>query len=58
MNGKALCLICSEDIDVLKDYNIAKHYSLEHKEKYKNCWCSESIALKVCMTQQEGTIYF
>jgi hypothetical protein len=36
MNGKALCLICSESI-VLKEYNITRHYHSKHKEKYKNC---------------------
>jgi len=33
----SLCLICSESIVVLKDCNIARHYNLRHKEKYKNC---------------------
>jgi len=35
MNGKALCIICSEIIAVLKEYNIARNYSSKHKEKYK-----------------------
>jgi hypothetical protein len=37
MNGKALCLICSESITVLKECNITGHYDLKHKEKYKIC---------------------
>jgi hypothetical protein len=37
MNRKALFLICSESIAVLKEYNTASHYNLKHKEKYKNC---------------------
>jgi hypothetical protein len=37
MNGKALCLICSKSIVVLKEYNIARHYNSMHKEKYKHC---------------------
>jgi hypothetical protein len=36
MNVKALCLICTETVTVLKDYNIAKRYISKHKEKYKN----------------------
>jgi hypothetical protein len=36
MNGKALCSICSESIAALKECN-----NSEHKEKYKNCRCSE-----------------
>jgi hypothetical protein len=47
VNGKALYLICNESIPVLKQYNIATHYSSKHKEKYENCvsalkekkWC-------------------
>jgi hypothetical protein len=37
MNRKALCLIYSESIAVLKEYNIARHYNSKHKAKYKNC---------------------
>jgi len=37
MNGKVLCLICSESIAILKEYNIARHYNSKHKQKYKNC---------------------
>jgi hypothetical protein len=35
MNGKALCLIFSESIAVLKEYNIARHYNSKHKGKYE-----------------------
>jgi hypothetical protein len=37
MNGKTLCLICSKSMATLKEYNIARHYTSKHKEKYKNC---------------------
>jgi hypothetical protein len=37
MNGKALCLICSENTVVLKEYNAARHYNSKHKENHKNC---------------------
>jgi hypothetical protein len=37
MNEKALCLICSENIAVLKEYNIVRHYNFKYKEKYKKC---------------------
>jgi hypothetical protein len=36
MNWKALCLICSESISVLKEYNIARNYNSKHKENYTN----------------------
>jgi nitrate/TMAO reductase-like tetraheme cytochrome c subunit len=37
INGKTFCLICNENIAVLKEYNIARHYNSKYKEKYKNC---------------------
>jgi hypothetical protein len=37
VNGKFLCLICSECTAFLKEYNIATHYSSKHKLKYANC---------------------
>jgi len=37
-NGKILCLICNESIDVLKEYKIAWHCNSQHKEKHKNCF--------------------
>jgi hypothetical protein len=36
VNGKALSLICSESIAVLKEY-ISRDNSSKHKVKYKNC---------------------
>jgi hypothetical protein len=35
MNAKALCLVCTKSIAVLKDYNLAKRYNSKHKQKYK-----------------------
>jgi hypothetical protein len=49
VNGKALYLLCSECIAISIAYNTARHYNVKHKEKYKNCVCSEKkkvIALK------------
>jgi hypothetical protein len=37
MNGKALCVIYSESIAVLKKYSIARHCNSKHKEKYRTC---------------------
>jgi hypothetical protein len=35
--GKAACLICSESIAVLKEYNIVRLYNSKHEGKYKIC---------------------
>jgi hypothetical protein len=35
-NGKALCSVCSENIAVLKEYNIAMQYNSNHKKTHKN----------------------
>lgn len=34
--GKAVCLVCGEQIAVFKDYNLNRHYETKHAEKYKN----------------------
>lgn len=36
INGKPVCLVCSEHVSVLKEYNIRRHYQTHHGEKYKN----------------------
>lgn len=36
VGGKAVCLVCGEQIAVFKDYNLSRHYQTKHAEKYKN----------------------
>lgn len=38
---KAVCLVCGEQIAVLKDYNLSRHYQTKHAEKYKNLTAAE-----------------
>jgi hypothetical protein len=41
---KALCLICSESIAVLGEYNIARYYNFEMQSRVqKLCHCLEKI---------------
>ncbi|XP_037774968.1 general transcription factor II-I repeat domain-containing protein 2-like [Penaeus monodon] len=35
-NGKPVCLVCSQQVSVLKEYNLRRHYETLHAEKYKN----------------------
>uniref|UniRef100_G3Q0J7 SPIN-DOC-like zinc-finger domain-containing protein n=1 Tax=Gasterosteus aculeatus TaxID=69293 RepID=G3Q0J7_GASAC len=34
MHGKPLCLVCLQQVSVLKEYNIRCHYETHHSEKY------------------------
>lgn len=34
MHGKPLCLVCLQQVSVLKEYNIRRHYETLHSEKY------------------------
>ncbi|PNF32729.1 hypothetical protein B7P43_G11587 [Cryptotermes secundus] len=34
LDGKALCLLCSDTIAVLKEYNIRRHYQTKHSAQY------------------------
>lgn len=36
VRGKAVCLVCGEQIAVFTDYNLSRHYETKHAEKYKN----------------------
>ena len=36
LNGKAVCLVCSEHVAVLKEYNLRRHYVSLHADKYDN----------------------
>ena len=35
-DGKPVCLICSQQVSVLKEYNLRRHYETLHAKKYKN----------------------
>ena len=34
-NGKPSCLVCMQVIDVLKEYNVQRHYETQHKLRYE-----------------------
>lgn len=34
VNGKAVCLVCSQQVSVMKEYNIRRHYVTHHSEKF------------------------
>ncbi|MBN3302039.1 PLCZ1 phosphodiesterase, partial [Amia calva] len=36
VKGKAVCFVCGEQIAVLKDYNLNRHYETKHAKNYKN----------------------
>lgn len=45
VGGKAVCLVCGEQIAVFKDYNLSRHYKMKHAEKYKDLTDAESRKL-------------
>ncbi|XP_066980426.1 general transcription factor II-I repeat domain-containing protein 2-like [Macrobrachium rosenbergii] len=34
VNTKPVCLVCNQQVSVLKEYNIRRHYETHHEEKY------------------------
>ena len=58
VKGKAVCLVCGEQVAVLKDYNLNRHYNTKHAEKYGNltdadrAWTSEALLAK--LQKQQG----
>lgn len=59
MNGKNLHFFCSESTAFLRKYITDRHYSLEHKKKYKTCVNAlrkeEVTALKMGHESQKNT---
>uniref|UniRef100_A0AAY5KZX0 HAT C-terminal dimerisation domain-containing protein n=1 Tax=Esox lucius TaxID=8010 RepID=A0AAY5KZX0_ESOLU len=57
IKGKAVCLICGTQVSVLKDYNLNRHYTTKHEDKYRNlsdeerAWDSDALLAKL-QTQQ------
>ncbi|KAL3975343.1 C-C motif chemokine 24 [Sarotherodon galilaeus] len=35
IKGKAVCLVCGTQVAVLKDYNLNRHYTTKHEDKYR-----------------------
>lgn len=71
-NNKPICLICSESIAALKEYNIKRHYISKHSEKYgkltgeqrkdainklkNNLTGQQNLFKNACKQQQSSTI--
>lgn len=58
IKGKAVCLICGTQVSVLKDYNLNRHYTTRHEDKYRNLSdeerAQESDALLAKLQTQQG----
>uniref|UniRef100_A0A669BDA4 SPIN-DOC-like zinc-finger domain-containing protein n=1 Tax=Oreochromis niloticus TaxID=8128 RepID=A0A669BDA4_ORENI len=58
IKGKAVCLVCGTQVAVLKDYNLNRHYTTKHEDKYKNLSEKErarvSDALLAKLQTQQG----
>ncbi|XP_068189785.1 general transcription factor II-I repeat domain-containing protein 2-like [Antennarius striatus] len=58
VRGKAVCLVCGDQIAVFKDYNLNRHYTTKHADRYKNLTddararTSEALLAKL-QTQQD-----
>lgn len=56
--GKAVCLVCGEQIAVFKDYNVSRHYQTKHAEKCRNLTVAQrartSEALLAKLQKQQG----
>ena len=53
-----MCLVCGEQVAVLKDYNLNRHYNTKHAEKYGNLTDADraqtSEALLAKLQKQKG----
>ena len=42
-NGKPLCLVCMQVIDVTKEYNVKRHFETQHKMQYEEYYAKTRI---------------
>ncbi|XP_023812089.1 general transcription factor II-I repeat domain-containing protein 2B-like [Oryzias latipes] len=60
VKGEAVCLICGAKVAVFKDYNLNRHYTTKHEEKYRNLSdeerAKESEALLQKLQTQQGLL--
>lgn len=58
IKDKAVCLICGTQVAVFKDYNLNRHYTTKHEDKYRNLSdeerAREADALMVKLQTQQG----
>ena len=58
IKGNAVCLICGTQVAVFKDYNLNRHYTTKHEDKYRNLTdeerTRESDALLAKLQTQQG----
>lgn len=34
--GKPVCRLCGAEVVILKEYNLRQHYTMKHKDRYKD----------------------
>lgn len=58
IKGKAVCLVCGTQVAVFKEYNLNRHYTTKHEDKYRNLSgeerARESDALLAKLQTQRG----
>lgn len=58
IKGKAVCLVCGTQVAVFKEYNLNRHYTTKHEDKYRNLSgeerARESNALLAKLQTQRG----
>ena len=62
-NGKPLCLVCMQVIDVMKENNVKRHYETQHKMQYEEYYGKTRIDIadrlkRECQKQKKVLISF
>ena len=51
-NGEPLCLVCMQVIDVMKEYNVKRHYETQHKMQYEEYYGKTRIDIADCLKRE------
>ena len=58
VNGKPVCLVCSQHVSVLKEYNLRRHYETLHADKHHHLQGQQRInkvhELLACLKKQQS----
>ncbi len=60
INGKCVCLICNEDVAVMKDYNIRRHYETKHQSytSYTGAERTQKVKQMAASLQAQQQFFF
>ena len=60
INGKCVCLICNEDVAVMKEYNVRRHHEAKHQSytSYTGAERTQKVKQMAASLQAQQQFFF